>query len=131
MKIPLTFVLAAFIAATFARGAGSLTVTATYELATARPSEIITVPWSEIRQRLPDAAPDKLVIKDSKGRVLIHQFTNFQPGDKAGRYDDVLFQYSFAAESISTPSAPAAVAAAPASGMAPSCTFPTIGRRGG
>jgi len=97
MKVPLTFVLAAFAAAALARGAASLTVTATHELATARPSETITVPWSEIRQRLPDAAPDKLIIKDSKGRVLIHQFTNFQPDDKAGRYDDVLFQYSFAA----------------------------------
>lgn len=97
MKTSLAFLLGALAVASLARGASKLTVTASHSLDAARPSETLLVPWSEVRKHLPDAAPDKLIVKDAQGRVLTYQFTNFQPEDKTGRYDDVLFQYSFAA----------------------------------
>lgn len=83
--------------------AAGLQVTASHSLATARPSETIVVPWARVKAALPDAEPDKLVIRDAAGRTLVYQFTNFDPASTSanharnGSFDDILFQYSFAA----------------------------------
>jgi hypothetical protein len=92
-----------------------ITVTASQDLAAGRPGEVITVPWKEIVLRMPDARPEKLVVRDASGASIAYQFTNFHPDDRRGVYDDVLFQHDFAAgersavftiEGIPLPAAP-------------------------
>src|SRR5690349_18148547 len=79
-----------------------LTVTVTHDLAIARPSETITVPWSEVAQALPGALLQKLAVKDAAGRVLPYQVTNVapqakDPDNKGIAYGELIFQYDFAA----------------------------------
>lgn len=77
--------------------AASLQIEAANPLPVARESETLVVPWSEILKALPDAKPDSLIIRDSTGKSLPYQFTNYNPGDRRGLYDEVLFQHDFAA----------------------------------
>lgn len=96
MKMPLLPILLLALAGTPLAAAGLITVTATHALREARPAETIAISWADVARLLPGAAPDKLLIRDATGAGLVYQFTNFQPEDKAGRYDDILFQHSFA-----------------------------------
>ncbi len=80
-----------------ALAAGKVVVTATQQLASARPGEVILVPWPRIAALLPGARPEKLVVRDASGASLPYQFTNFHPENRDGAYDDVLFQHDFAA----------------------------------
>ncbi len=92
--------LAAGLAGLLATGTAqalTLRVVADNALASARPSEVVTVPWAEITKNLPGALPDSLIVKDSSGNTLVYQFTNFHPEDRNGAFDDVLFQHDFAA----------------------------------
>jgi pectinesterase len=84
------------------RAAAPLTVTVSHDLAIARPSETITVPWAEVARALPGALLQKIAVKDAAGRVLPYQVTNVapqakDPENKGVAYGDLIFQYDFAA----------------------------------
>jgi hypothetical protein len=94
--------LPALLAPSLACAADALTVTVSHDLALARPSETITVPWSEVNRVLPGALIQRLVVKDAKGRVLPHQVTNVAPLAKdpknvGAAYGELIFQHDFAA----------------------------------
>jgi len=91
--------LAAMLAAPAAQ-AERLAVTVRHDLAIARPSETIAIPWSEVNAALPGALVQKIAVKDAGGRVLAHQVTNVAPQAKDPKnagiaYGELLFQYSF------------------------------------
>src|SRR6478735_9302350 len=97
-----SFALLAGIFAAGALSAAPLTVTVTHDLAIARPSETITVPWAEVNKALPGALLQKIAVKDAAGHVLPYQVTNVAPQakDPEGKgvaYGDLIFQYDFAA----------------------------------
>lgn len=83
---PLRLLLAAAFATPLASVAQQLTVNATHELAIARPSEMIALPWGKVTQALPGATADKLIVRDAAGRTLAHQHS----------LGELLFQYDFA-----------------------------------
>lgn len=94
--------LAGLFAAGTLLAAGPLTITVTHDLAIARPSETITVPWTEVNKALPGALLQKLAVKDASGRVLPYQVTNVapqakDPENKGVAYGELIFQYDFAA----------------------------------
>ena len=98
----LRFSIAALFAPSLALAADALTVTVSHDLALARPSETITIPWSEVNRALPGALIQRLVVKDAKGRVLPHQVTNVAPLAKdpknvGAAYGELIFQHDFAA----------------------------------
>lgn len=82
--------------------ADSLTVTVTHDLDIARPSETITVPFSEIASAIPGALLQKLAVKNARGESLPYQVTNIHPQakdpqNKGIAYGDFIFQHDFAA----------------------------------
>ena len=84
-----------------------VTVNVTNDLPDARPSETITVPWSEISKALPGALLQHLAVKDSTGRSLPYQVSNIAPQAKDPQgvgiaYGDLIFQHDFAAGEKST-----------------------------
>ncbi|WP_313175053.1 DUF4861 family protein [Massilia sp.] len=98
-------ILAAALAASFSapsvHAAERLAVTVEHDLAIARPSETISIPWSEVNAVLPGALIQKIAVKDAQGRVLPHQVTNVAPLAKDPKnagiaYGELLFQHSFA-----------------------------------
>ncbi|QNA91072.1 DUF4861 domain-containing protein [Massilia sp. Dwa41.01b] len=94
--------LAALAALAPALAAERLVVTVSHDLALARPSETITIPWLEVNRALPGALIQRLVVKDAKGRVLPHQVTNVAPLAKdpknvGAAYGELIFQHDFAA----------------------------------
>ncbi|MES2318368.1 MAG: DUF4861 family protein [Pseudomonadota bacterium] len=96
MRLPLLALLAAPLAQ-----ADQLNINVTHELALARPSETITVPWSQVNKVLPGAMIQHIAVKDGAGRVLPHQVTNIAPLVKdplkvGAAYGELIFQYSFA-----------------------------------
>jgi hypothetical protein len=101
-KLTFGALLGVLLVPTLACAADSLTVTVAHDLALARPSETITVPWTEVNRALPGALIQRLVVKDSKGRVLPHQVTNVAPLAKdpknvGAAYGELIFQHDFAA----------------------------------
>ncbi len=78
------------------RAAGA-TITVTHELGAARPAEIIAVPFAQIAAIMPEARMYHLVVRDSKGRVLPSQITNYEHDHRGVSYDDLVFSYDFAA----------------------------------
>ncbi|MDB5749003.1 MAG: hypothetical protein JWP72_3851 [Massilia sp.] len=102
----LRFTLGALLAPTLAPGAACaaerLAITASHDLTIARPSETITIPWTEVNRALPGALVQRIVVKDAKGRVLPHQVTNVAPQAKdpknvGAAYGELIFQHNFAA----------------------------------
>jgi len=96
------FVLAALAAAGSAHAAERLTVTASHDLAQARPSETISVPWAEVNRALPGALLQKISVRDAKGKLLPYQVTNVLPEAKDPKgegiaYGELIFQHDFAA----------------------------------
>jgi hypothetical protein len=82
--------------------AGKVTLTVSHDLAIARPSETVTVPWSEVNKALPGALLQKIAVKDARGRMLPYQVTNVAPQakdpDGVGiAYGELIFQHDFAA----------------------------------
>lgn len=82
--------------------AASLRVTLTQDLDTARPSETVTIPWSDVNAALPGALIQRLAVKDPSGKVVPHQVTNVAPLAKdpknvGAAYGELIFQYSFKA----------------------------------
>lgn len=100
-RLLLATVLAASFAVPAACAAERLAVTVEHDLAIARPSETIAIPWSEVNAVLPGALIQKIAVKDAQGRVLPHQVTNVAPLAKDPMnvgiaYGELLFQHSFA-----------------------------------
>ena len=78
-----------------------LVVTVSHDLALARPSETITVPWAEVNRALPHALVQKIAVRDASGRILPYQVTNVAPQakdpDRVGAaYGELIFQHDFA-----------------------------------
>ncbi len=99
-------VLSALAALSLSAAAGwsaeRLTVTVTHDLAIARPSETITIPWAEVNRALPGALLQKIAVKDAAGRTVPYQVTNVAPQAKDPRnegiaYGELIFQHDFAA----------------------------------
>jgi len=76
--------------------AGGATVTVTQELTAARPAEVIAIPFAQIAAVMPEARMYHLVVRDSKGRVLHSQITNYEHDHRGVNYDDLVFSYDFA-----------------------------------
>ncbi|MES3023351.1 MAG: DUF4861 family protein [Pseudomonadota bacterium] len=98
----LSVAVATMLAAPFANAGAQLRIDASHDLAIARPSETITVPWAEVNRALPGALIQRLAVRDHAGRVLAHQVTNVLPQAKdpqniGAAYGELIFQYSFAA----------------------------------
>ena len=94
--------LAAGLAAPLAHGAQPLRISASHDLATARPSETISIAWADVNRTLPGAMVQRIAVRDSAGRVLAHQVTNVAPLAKdpqgvGAAYGELIFQYSFKA----------------------------------
>lgn len=82
--------------------AEQLVITVTHDLAIARPSETISVPWSDVNAAIPRAQIQHIAVKDAAGNVIPHQVTNVAPEakDPEGKgvaYGELLFQHDFAA----------------------------------
>ncbi len=82
--------------------AAQLAITVAHDLAIARPSETITVPWADVARALPGAMLQHIAVKDAAGHVLPYQVTNVAPEAKDPKnlgvaYGDLIFQHDFAA----------------------------------
>lgn len=77
-------------------GADQIAVTATHDLAIARPAETIVVPWTEVVSHLPGVAADRVAVKDAAGKAVPSQVVNLQP-ENQGHADELIFQHDFAA----------------------------------
>jgi len=102
MKSSALFLFASLWAAASLSAAEKLVINVTHDLAIARPSETITIPWSEVNNALPHALLQKIAVKDSAGHSLPYQVTNVAPTAKDPEvkgiaYGELIFQYSFAA----------------------------------
>jgi len=78
-------------------GAAGATITVTHELGAARPAEVIAVPFAQVAAIMPEARMYHLVVRDSKGRVIPSQITNYEHDHRGVSYDDLVFSYDFAA----------------------------------
>jgi hypothetical protein len=102
MNLRFILIGAALGACVPAAAAERLAVAVRNELAIARPSETITVPWAEVNRALPGALLQHIVVKDAAGHALPYQVTNVAPEakDPQGRgvaYGELIFQHDFAA----------------------------------
>ncbi|HWA09415.1 MAG TPA: DUF4861 family protein [Opitutaceae bacterium] len=85
-----------------AAAADKFTITATQDLAIARPAETIALPWTEVAKAMPGAQVQHILVKDAAGNVLPFQVINLfpemhDPQNKGVAYGDLLFQHDFAA----------------------------------
>ena len=99
MKLRLT--LLSLLAAPLVLAADKFTITVTHPLAIARPSETITVPWSDVNNALPGALLQRIAVKNAKGAILPYQVSNVLPQAKdplgmGVAYGDLIFQHDFA-----------------------------------
>lgn len=86
------------VACALAAGASAgVTVTVTHELDTARPAEIVSIPFAHVAAVMPEARMYHLVVRDSKGRTLPSQITNYEHDHRGAKYDDLVFSYNFKA----------------------------------
>jgi len=93
--------LSALASAGIVNAAERLTVTVTHTLDQARPSETITIPWTEVNRALPGALLQRIAVKDATGKVLPYQVTNVAPQAKDPKnegiaYGELIFQHDFA-----------------------------------
>ncbi|WEF30811.1 DUF4861 domain-containing protein [Pseudoduganella chitinolytica] len=82
--------------------AASLRVTLSHDLATARPSETVTIPWLEVNKAMPGALIQRIAVKDPAGKAVPYQVTNVAPLAKdpqnvGAAYGELIFQHSFKA----------------------------------
>ncbi|MDR0902168.1 MAG: DUF4861 domain-containing protein [Opitutaceae bacterium] len=81
-----------------APAAGKFTVTVSHDLAAARPSETIVIPFAEVSRRLPGLLFDQVVVRDAGGAVVPSQATAFHHVHRgAPVYQELVFQHDFAA----------------------------------
>jgi Domain of unknown function (DUF4861) len=78
--------------------AGGVSILARRASDEARPGEVISVPFSELLRLLPDARMDHLIVRDPHGAALPSQVTNYEHDHRGFSYDDLVFQYDFAAD---------------------------------
>jgi hypothetical protein len=78
-------------------GASGALITVTQELDAARPSQVVAIPFTQIAAVLPDARMYHLVLRDPGGKVVAAQVTNYQHDHRGANYDDLVFEYDFAA----------------------------------
>jgi Domain of unknown function (DUF4861) len=104
MTLPRSFLAALALAGglPLASTAAQLVVTVTHQLDIDRPSETITVPWSEVNKALPHALIQKIAVRDAAGHLLPYQVTNVAPQAKDPEvvgiaYGELIFQHDFAA----------------------------------
>jgi hypothetical protein len=91
-----TLLVALAFGATTANAA-TATVVVTQDLNAARPNEIIAIPFKQVAAVLPEARMYHLVVRDSKGRALPSQITNYEHDHRGVSYDDLVFSHDFAA----------------------------------
>lgn len=96
---PIILLIASALATAAAERA---TITVTHDYPGARPSETITVPWSEINRVLPGALLQRIAVRNARGELLPYQVTNVAPQAKDPEgvgiaYGDLIFQHGFAA----------------------------------
>ena len=77
--------------------AATATVVVTQDLASARPNEVVAIPFTQVAAVIPEARMYHLVVRDSKGRVIPSQITNYEHDHRGVSYDDLVFSYDFAA----------------------------------
>ncbi len=77
--------------------AAGATMIVTHELDAARPGEIVVVPFAQIEKVAPGQRMFHIVVRDARGRSLPLQVTNYQHDHRGAQYDDLVFQYDFAA----------------------------------
>ncbi len=99
---PVAFALFAALTLRALSAVDQFSITVTHDLAIARPSETIVVPWSQVNAALPGALLQRIAVKDSAGHILNYQVTNVAPQakDPQGRgvaYGELVFQHDFAA----------------------------------
>ena len=102
MKLLIASLLTSACAAFSLSAAEQLTVTASHELAIARPAETITISWSDVNKALPGALLQHLLVKDAAGHRLPYQVTNIDPVAKDPKgvgiaYGELIFQHDLAA----------------------------------
>jgi hypothetical protein len=76
--------------------AAELTLTVTHDLDAARPGAHVVVPFADIAALAPSLRMYHVVVRDSKGRSLPLQITNYEHDHKGAQYDDLVFEYDFA-----------------------------------
>lgn len=86
----------AFVGAAQAAASRQITLTVTHELDAARPGAHVVVPFAEIAALDPSLRMYHVVVRDSKGRSLPLQITNYEHDHRGATYDDLVFQYDFA-----------------------------------
>lgn len=77
--------------------AGRAQVSVSHEMSGARSGEVIAIPFAEVLRVLPDARMYHLVVRDAAGKVIDSQITNYEHDHRGFDYDDLVFQYDFAA----------------------------------
>ncbi len=77
--------------------AAGATIVVTHGLDAARPGEIVVVPFADIEKVAPGLRMFHVLVRDARGRTLPLQVTNYQHDHRGARYDDLVFQYDFAA----------------------------------
>lgn len=99
-KFKLLFLMT-MVTASSTYASDKLRITVSHDLAIARPSETITVAWSEVNKALPGALIQRIEVKDASGKSLPYQVTNIAPHAKDPQnigiaYGELIFQYNFA-----------------------------------
>lgn len=77
--------------------AGRAQVSVSRDTPEARPAAVIVVPFAEVLRVLPDARMYHLTVRDAKGHLIDSQITNYTHDHRGFDYDDLVFQYDFAA----------------------------------
>ena len=77
--------------------AAGLTITVTHTLDSARPDQVIAVPFRDIAALAPELRMFHVIVRDPKGRALPLQITNYEHDHHGAVYDDLVFSYGFAA----------------------------------
>ncbi|HKE97057.1 MAG TPA: DUF4861 family protein [Povalibacter sp.] len=77
--------------------AGTAKSTVTHDMQAPRPAEVIAIPFSEVLRVLPDARMYHLLVRDPAGKLIDSQITNYEHDHRGFNYDDLVFQYDFAA----------------------------------
>jgi hypothetical protein len=97
MRKLLSGVVSCALAGVTSGAAARPAITITHDLDSARPAEIVTIPFADIAAVMPDARMYHLVVRDPKGKILPSQITNYEHDHRGAKYDDLVFSYSFKA----------------------------------
>jgi hypothetical protein len=80
--------------ASFAAGAR---ITVTHTLNAPRADEVVSVPYTEIKKLIPEARMYHLEVRDSRGKLVPSQVTNYAHDHHGAEYDDLVFVASLPA----------------------------------